>query len=73
MMKKISVSLLGHRTSISLESEFLAELQRIANRDGKTVAALIAQIDESRNPDDNLSSAVRVYVLGRVMRDKESA
>lgn len=73
MMKKISVSLLGHRTSISLESEFLAELQRIANRDGKTVAALIAQIDASCNPDDNLSSAVRVYVLGRVMRDKESA
>lgn len=73
MMKKISISLLGHRTSISLEHEFFAELQRIAQNDNKTVATLISEIDASCNPDDNLSSAVRVYILRRVIADKKPA
>ena len=63
MIRKHSVTIRGHRTSFSLEDEFWDALQAIAaNRKG-TLAALIAEIDENRNPADNLSSAIRVYVL----------
>lgn len=62
-MKKISVSLSGHQTSISLEPEFVSALQEIAKRRGTTVAAIIANLDATRAADTNLSSAVRVWVF----------
>ena len=62
-MKKISVSLSGHQTSVSLENEFAAALHQIAASRKTSVAALIAEIDDSRNAGDNLSSAVRVWIL----------
>lgn len=62
-MKKISISLSGHQTSISLESEFIDALKNLAQRHGKSVASIIASIDSTLNPDDNLSSAIRVWVL----------
>ncbi|RIK95744.1 MAG: aryl-sulfate sulfotransferase [Proteobacteria bacterium] len=60
-MKKRSVSITGHRTSISLEDAFWSALQRIARRRGLTLAALVSEIDSART--GNLSSALRVYVL----------
>ncbi|NMG41369.1 aryl-sulfate sulfotransferase [Chelativorans sp. ZYF759] len=60
---KRSVSIRGHRTSISLEEPFYEELERIARRRDMAIAALIAHIDENRPPDTNLSSAIRLYVL----------
>lgn len=63
MIRKRSVTIRGHRTSISLEDEFWQALRAIAAARGLSLAALITEIDESRNPDDNLSSAMRLRVL----------
>lgn len=63
---KHSVTLHGHRTSLSLEPEFLEALREVARAQGRTVNALIAEIDAARLKAPvlrNLSSAVRVYVL----------
>lgn len=64
VIKKRSVVLAGHKTSLSLEEPFWRELQAMAKQDGVSLNALIARIDAAR--DGNLSSAVRVYVLERV-------
>ncbi len=60
-MKKRSVNIAGHATSVTLEEEFWAALKDIANARGLSLNALITQIDE--NSEGNLSSAIRVYVL----------
>lgn len=62
-MKKISVSLSGHQTSISLESEFIDALQKLAAAQNRPVAAIISELDARRDANTNLSSAVRVYIL----------
>ncbi|MFN0190841.1 MAG: ribbon-helix-helix domain-containing protein [Aestuariivirga sp.] len=61
---KRSITIAGHRTSISLEEEFWEELRRAAARDHVTIAALIASIDSTRG-NRNLSSAIRVWLLKR--------
>ncbi|MEM7069958.1 MAG: ribbon-helix-helix domain-containing protein [Pseudomonadota bacterium] len=63
MLSKHSVSIRGHRTSFSLEDEFWNELQRIAIGKGLPVARMITEIDSSRQLGQNLSSALRVFVL----------
>lgn len=60
---KRSVSIRGHRTSISLEDAFVAELSRIAAERELALAALIAEIDATRDRRTNLSSALRLFVL----------
>jgi len=60
---KRSIVLLGHKTSVSLEGEFWNELREIATQRGRTVSDLIAAIDDHRQ-HTNLSSAVRLFVLG---------
>ena len=67
-MKKISVSLSGHQTSISLEEDFITALNQIAKRDNMSIASIIQNIDAKRTPNSNLSSAVRSYILRRYMR-----
>ncbi|HSP26793.1 MAG TPA: ribbon-helix-helix domain-containing protein [Saliniramus sp.] len=62
---KRSISIAGHRTSISLEEPFWEELQQIAARRGVSVQRLVGEIDESR-AGENLSSALRVFVLREV-------
>jgi len=59
---KRSVSIAGHRTSISLEEPFWTSLREIAERDRMSVQALIGRIDAERG-EQNLSSAIRVFVL----------
>ena len=59
---KRSLSIAGHRTSLSLEPEFWEALQKAALKRGMTVSGLVADIDQARG-DRNLSSAVRVWVL----------
>lgn len=61
-VRKRSVSIAGHRTSISLETPFWEELARLAAERGLSVQALVAEIDAGRG-DSNLSSALRVHVL----------
>lgn len=65
-VRKRSVTIRGHRTSYSLEPEFAAELEALAARRGMAVATLVAEIDSSRPPASNLSSAIRVFVLAAV-------
>lgn len=62
-MKKISVSLSGHQTSITLESEFFDALQKLSIRQNRSVASIINEIDSTRPANRNLSSSVRVWVL----------
>lgn len=62
-MKKISVSLSGHQTSISLEEEFINALKEIAANKNQSIASIISAIDSNRPQKMNLSSAIRVWVL----------
>jgi predicted DNA-binding ribbon-helix-helix protein len=64
-IKKRSVVLAGHRTSISLEEEFWAALRTVATARRLSVNALVAAIDAARSPatPGNLSSALRLFVL----------
>lgn len=66
-MKKRSVKIAGHPTSITLEDEFWNALKDIAAAQDMTIAQLITQIDETRG-EANLSSALRVYILQRAQR-----
>lgn len=63
MLVKRSVSLAGHRTSIALEPEFWAEVERLAKDNGVSLAAFIRAIDEGRAPQSNLASQLRLAVL----------
>lgn len=67
-MKKISISLSGHHTSITLENEFFETLKKIAEKDRKSIAAIISSIDKNRNPDSNLSSEIRIWILHRLLK-----
>jgi predicted DNA-binding ribbon-helix-helix protein len=60
---KRSVSIAGHRTSVSLEEPFWDALRLLAERRGISVQSLIGSID-ARRGEQNLSSAIRVHVLG---------
>lgn len=64
--EKHSLSLRGHRTSVSLEPEFWAAFRALARRRGQGLNDLAAEIDESR-PDGGeslgLASAIRLAVL----------
>jgi predicted DNA-binding ribbon-helix-helix protein len=62
MIKKRSLSLFGHRTSISLEEPFWLALQQIACEEKKSLQKLIENIDE-QTKGSNLSSRLRVFVL----------
>jgi predicted DNA-binding ribbon-helix-helix protein len=59
---KHSLTLRGHRTSVSLEAEFWSEFRAIAARDSLTLNELAARIDGARG-DIGLASAIRVHVL----------
>ena len=59
---KRSVSIASHRTSIALEEPFWEVLREIAEREKLSVQALIGRIDAERG-EQNLSSAIRVFVL----------
>ncbi|GGF17618.1 hypothetical protein GCM10011611_24350 [Aliidongia dinghuensis] len=60
-MRKRSVVIAGHRTSVSLETAFWAGLKEIAEQRGLSVNRLVETIDAARGT--NLSSAIRVFVL----------
>lgn len=63
MIRKHSATLHGHRTSFSLEEAFWDELKSIALLRGLPLARLLAEIDDGRDADTNLSSAIRLHVL----------
>ncbi|MEM9144816.1 MAG: ribbon-helix-helix domain-containing protein [Pseudomonadota bacterium] len=61
--QKHSLTLQGHRTSVSLEAGFWRAFRAIAMRRGISINALAAEIDAKRTPPGSLASAIRVYVL----------
>ena len=64
-IRKRSVVIAGHASSVSLEEAFWRALKKIAQARRQSVNALISEIDRER-PNDlsgNLSSAIRVFVL----------
>lgn len=60
---KRSFTLAGHRTSVALEAEFWAALAVIAAARGRSLSALVAEIDAARGTARPLASALRVYAL----------
>jgi predicted DNA-binding ribbon-helix-helix protein len=61
---KRSIVLSGHKTSVSLEDAFWNGLKDIADARKVSVSSLVHEIDATRG-ENNLSSAVRQFVLGR--------
>jgi predicted DNA-binding ribbon-helix-helix protein len=62
-VSKRSITVAGHRTSVSIEKPFWNALTEIADARGLSVSALIGEIDRSRPVSTNLSAAIRIYVL----------
>ncbi|MDI9409073.1 MAG: ribbon-helix-helix domain-containing protein [Candidatus Pacebacteria bacterium] len=66
---KRSVTIAGHRTSISLEAQFWQELRAAAVRRGLSLNQMVSQIDAERSEVEgaaNLSAVLRVFVLREV-------
>ncbi|CUH68780.1 hypothetical protein TG4357_03797 [Thalassovita gelatinovora] len=68
---KRSLTLRGHRTSVSLEDEFWQAFRDIAAEQDKPINALAAEIDAVRDLDSGLASEIRLYVL-RHYRDRQT-
>jgi predicted DNA-binding ribbon-helix-helix protein len=65
---KRSLTLRGHRTSVSLEDAFWRAFREIAERQGRSVNALAAEIDAERGLETGLASAIRLFVLAEYRR-----
>ena len=63
-LRKRSVLVAGHKTSVSLEGAFWVSLSELAAERGVSINRLITEIDAGRS--GNLSSAIRVHVLERL-------
>jgi predicted DNA-binding ribbon-helix-helix protein len=61
--QKHSLTLHGHRTSVSLEPEFWQAFRAIAAAEGRPLNALAAEIDAARPASLGLASAIRLHVL----------
>ena len=66
-MKKRSITIHGHRTSVSLEGPFWTILQAAATRRRLSLASLVQMIDKDRN--GSLSSALRLFVLAELTQN----
>lgn len=62
---KRSLTLKGHRTSVSLEDEFWQAFRDIAQEKELPINVLASEIDAERDPETGLASAIRVYILNR--------
>ena len=71
-MKKRSVTIAGHSTSITLEDAFWSALKTVAERDNLSLNKLITHIDDTRKNTDNLSSAIRIYILNDLQKQLAS-
>ncbi len=68
---KRSLTLHGHRTSVSLEDAFWQAFRDAAQKNGQTINGLAAEIDENRG-DVGLASAIRVHIL-KSLQDQSDA
>ena len=60
---KRSLTLKGHRTSVSLEDPFWLAFRQIAEEKNTAINVLAAEIDEARGFEAGLASAIRIFVL----------
>jgi predicted DNA-binding ribbon-helix-helix protein len=67
---KRSLTLKGHRTSVSLEDAFWKAFREIAEKEGKPINVLAAEIDAERGLEIGLASAIRVFVLNRYQENE---
>jgi predicted DNA-binding ribbon-helix-helix protein len=67
--QKRSLTLNGHRTSVSLEDDFWIAFREIAAERNMAINALAAEIDSNRTMDGGLASAIRLHIL-RHYRDR---
>ena len=65
--KKRSLNLRGHQTSVTVEDRFWDALCEIAKIKENSINKLVAEIDENRDFDAGLASAIRDYVLRHYM------
>lgn len=65
---KRSVTIDGHRTSVSLEDAFWRGLAEAAQGRGMTRAQLIGRIDHARPPEVGLATALRLFVIAELQR-----
>ena len=65
-LRRRSVTIAGHRTSVSLEDPFWEQLKGIAAERSVSIAQLVAEVDKGRT--SNLSSALRVFVLQELLK-----
>lgn len=70
---KHSVTLNGHRTSVSLETEFWQALRARAQEKRMPLNTLVAQIDVERGADMGLASAIRLFVLAELQAELRRA
>jgi predicted DNA-binding ribbon-helix-helix protein len=63
LLVKRSFTLAGHRTSVALEPEFWEALSRLAAGRGRTLTALVAEVDADRATGRPLASALRLHAL----------
>lgn len=66
---KRSLTLRGHRTSVSLEDEFWQGFRDIAEQQDKPINVLAAELDAERDLETGLATAIRLFVL-RYYRDR---
>ena len=71
MLKKSVIIAGRHQTSISLEKEFFEVLQCICKERNISINQIVTEIDSSRTNEDNLSAAVRVYILNYLLQKAE--
>jgi len=67
-MRKRSITIRGHQTSITLEDAFWDELSALADARKLSLSALVAEIDKARRAPGNLSSSLRLHVLEALKR-----
>lgn len=66
---KRSLTLRGHRTSVSLEDEFWQAFREIADEKKIAINALAAKVDSDRDFETGLASAIRLFVLRHYRSD----
>ncbi len=67
-LRKRSVLISGHQTSISIEDAFWIELKSICRRETKSLNQIATEVDQRRT--GNLSSALRVFILNYRTQDR---
>ncbi len=70
--QKRSLTLRGHRTSVSLEDVFWDEFRLIAEARGQAVNELAAEIDEARGVSSGLATAIRLFVVNELRAQRDA-